>query len=318
MNKFLFALLVTAGWLSVFAQDEVTEKEIESHIKFLTLEKNGGRYPGTKANKRVVKYIIKDFKSSGIQAFETGYKQPFEAKLRVAEGEPEKPLASTCNVIGFIEGNDPELKNEYIVLGAHYDHLGLGGPSSKSDKKNAIHFGADDNASGTAALLEISEKLAAHKDELKRSVIFIAFGAEEQGLLGSKYFTEHPLVPLENIKLMINMDMVGRLNDKKQVYMGGAGTFPGGVDFMKDLGVSLGLNPGVHAGSVGGSDHVSFYKKGISVLGMHTGGHPQYHTPEDTLEFINLPGEKMVCEYIFQTILKKASSAEELYFINQD
>ncbi|GAA4305532.1 M28 family metallopeptidase [Aestuariibaculum suncheonense] len=318
MNKMLIAGLFLVCSLSVCAQAEVTEQEIESHIKFLTSEKNGGRYPGTKANKRVVKYLIKDFKSNGIQGSKQGYKQPFKAKLRVAKGEAEKPLVPTCNVVGFIEGNDPVLKNEYIVLGAHYDHLGLGGPSSKSDKKNAIHFGADDNASGTAALLEISEKLTAHKAELKRSVMFIAFGAEEQGLLGSKYFTEHPLVPLENIKLMINMDMVGRLNDKKQVYMGGAGTFPGGVDFMKDLGVSLGLNPGVHPGGVGGSDHVSFYKKGISVLGMHTGGHPQYHTPEDTLELINLPGEKMVCEYIFQTILRKASSTEKIYFINQD
>ncbi|MBD0831336.1 M28 family metallopeptidase [Aestuariibaculum sediminum] len=318
MNKLFLAILISASTLSTFAQSEVTEQEIENHIKFLTLEKNGGRYPGTKANKRVVRYIIKDFKASGLNAFEGGFKQHFKAKLRIKEGEAEKPLAKTCNVIGFIEGNDPKLKHEYIVLGAHYDHLGLGGPSSKSDKENAIHFGADDNASGTAALLEISEKLAAHKKDLKRSVIFIAFGAEEQGLLGSKYFTEHPLVPVENIKLMINMDMVGRLNEQKHVYMGGAGTFPGGVDFMKELGTSLDLNPVVHAGGVGGSDHVSFYKKGISVLGMHTGGHPQYHTPEDTLELINLPGEKMVCEYIFQTILKKASSNEELYFIAQD
>ena len=318
MKKIFLGLLLIANCFSLFSQSDITKNEIKEHIKFLTSTKNEGRYPGGKTNKRVVKYLVKDFKKSGIESFEGGYKQHFKARLRVEESVVEKPLVSTCNVIGFIEGNDAILKNEYIVLGAHYDHLGLGGPSSKSDKKNTIHFGADDNASGTAALLEIAEKVVACKLELKRSIIFIAFGAEEQGLLGSEYFVEHPIVPLEKIKLMINMDMVGRLNEEKQVYMGGAGTFPGGVDFMTHLGKSLGLNPVVHAGSVGGSDHVSFYKKGISVMGMHTGGHPQYHTPEDTLELINLEGEKMVCEYIFQTILRIASTNKELYFIKQN
>ncbi|MBJ6368413.1 M28 family metallopeptidase [Snuella sedimenti] len=318
MKKPFLVLLLAVSCFSLFSQSEITESEIKEHIQFLTSEKNGGRYPGGKENKRVVKYLRKEFKAMGLEAFNKGYKQTFDAPLRVEKGVEEKPVVTTCNVVGFIEGNDPELKNEYIVLGAHYDHLGLGGPSSKSDKKNTIHFGADDNASGTAALLEIAEKFVSQKEQLKRSVLFIAFGAEEQGLLGSKYFVEHPTVPLSQIKLMINMDMVGRMNTEKHVYMGGAGTFPDGVEFMKSLGKSLGVNPIVHAGSVGGSDHVSFYKKGISVLGMHTGGHPQYHTPEDTLDLINLPGEKLVCEYIFQTILKKASSRENLYFINQD
>ena len=100
------------------------------------------------------------------------------------------------------------------------------------------------------------------------------------------------------------MDMVGRLNNEKQVFMGGAGTFPKGMELMTTIGESLGLNPIVHGGSVGGSDHVSFYKKNISVLGIHTGGHPQYHTPKDSLELINLEGEQLVCNYIYTTILK--------------
>lgn len=309
-----FTAFLYAGLL--LAQPDITESEIKGHIAFLTSEENGGRYPGTKGSKRVERYLVKDFKAMGLRAFNSNYKQKFEAVLRTDTNI--KPTVKTCNIVGFIEGNDPELKHEYIVLGAHYDHLGLGGPSSKSDKKNAIHYGADDNASGTAALLEIAEKLVSQQHDLRRSVIFIAFGAEEQGLLGSKYFVEHSPVPLSQIKLMVNMDMVGRLNDKKQVFMGGAGTFPDGVNFMETLGPPLGLNPAVHPGSVGGSDHVSFYKKGISVLGIHTGGHPQYHTPEDTLERINLEGEKLVCEYIFRAILQQAISPEPLYFINQD
>ncbi|WP_166959694.1 M28 family metallopeptidase [Yeosuana marina] len=316
MKKILLLFILSFIYSNIFSQTDITESELKEHLQFLTSDKNAGRYPGGKENRWVVKYIKKEFKNLGIKPFKTGYEQNFKAELRVDKGE--KPVVKTCNVIGFIEGNDPVLKNYYIVLGAHYDHLGFGGPSAKSDKRGVVYHGADDNASGTSALLEIAEKLAAKKSQLKRSVLFIAFGAEEQGLLGSKYFVEHPTVSLSQIKLMINLDMVGRLNSEQQVYMGGAGTFPGGVKFMTNLGTSLGLNPVVHAGSVGGSDHVSFYKKGISVLGIHTGGHPQYHRPEDTIDLINLKGEKQVCEYVFQTILQKASSHDEMSFINQD
>jgi Zn-dependent M28 family amino/carboxypeptidase len=318
MNRILLFLLLNLMCFSLFSQVEITENELREHILFLTSEKNAGRYPGGKENKRVVRYLKKEFKKLKIQSFETGYKQHFEASLRVEKDTEEKPVVKTCNIVGFIEGHDTILKNEFIVLVAHYDHLGFGGPSSKSDKKYAIHYGADDNASGTAALLEIAEKLMSERDQLKRSFIFVAFGAEEQGLLGSKFFVENPLVPLSQIKLMINMDMVGRLNNKNHVYMGGAGTFPDGMELMKTMAEPLGINPIIHSGSVGGSDHVSFYKKGISVLGLHTGGHPQYHTPEDTIDLLNIKGEVLVCEYIFKTIKEIASNDYKMKFINQD
>ncbi len=318
MSRIRSFLIIQFMCLTVFSQSEVTTRELKEHISFLTSEKNAGRYPGGKENKRVVKYLKREFKKLDVLPFGNDYRQPFEASLRVEKGIDYKPKVTTWNVVGYIKGNDPVLKNEYVVLGAHYDHLGLGGPSSKSDKKNAIHYGADDNASGTSALLEIAEKIASNRGQLKRSVIFIAFGAEEQGLLGSRYFVDHPLVPLSQIKLMINMDMVGRMNAEKHVYMGGAGTFPDGVELMKNLGTSLGINPIVHAGSVGGSDHVSFYRKNVSVLGMHTGGHPQYHTPEDTIDLINFEGQKLVCDYIFNTIMKIASSDYKMTFIKQD
>jgi len=116
---------------------------------------------------------------------------------------------------------------------------------------------------------------------------------------------------------MINMDMVGRLNDEKHIYMGGAGTFPGGMDLMKTRGIEMGLTPIVHAGEVGGSDHVSFYREKISVLGLHTGGHPQYHTPEDTIDLINFSGQRKVAAYIYEVILHVASEKQELRFIDQ-
>jgi len=318
MKSFIIFLIISFISFSSFAQTDITENELKEHLQFLTSESNAGRPPGGKINRRIVKYIIKDFKQAGVRSYHGKYKQKFYADLRVYKGEPKKDHIKTYNVIGYLEGNDPKLKEEIIVLGAHYDHLGMGGPSSKSDKRNTIHYGADDNASGTAALLEIAEKLASQKSKLKRSILFISFGAEEHGLLGSKYFVNNPVIPLSQIKLMINMDMVGRLNDQKHVYMGGAGTFPNGVELMTNLGEEQGLNPMVHAGSVGGSDHVSFYKKDISVIGIHTGGHPQYHTPEDTLDLINLKGQKAVSEYVYQTVLSIATNPDELHFIRQD
>lgn len=314
IKHFLFTAACTAFGLSAFAQSAVTEKEIAAHISYLASPKMGGRFPGTKENKKVVDYLIKNFKKSGIKSLNNNYIQEFRAKIRVKKGL-DTPTVTTQNVIGVIEGSDPVLKNEFIVLGAHYDHLGKGGPSSKKPDTIGVHLGADDNASGTAALLEIAERLAANKKDLKRSVLFIAFGAEEQGLLGSKYFVEHPLVPLSSIKLMMNMDMVGRMNAEKHLYMGGAASFNGGMELMKSLGPVIGINPLVIAYDVGGSDHVSFFRKNIPVLGFHTGGHPQYHTPEDDFAHINVPGEKLVCDYIYDAIVSVANRAGAITFI---
>ena len=314
IRRYIIVLILSTLVLGVSAQTEVTEKEIKDHIDFLASPAMKGRFPGTKENVKVVKYLMKHFKKAGIKPYGTSYIQEFTAKIRVKKGVTDTPYVQTQNVIGYIEGSDPLLKNEFIVLGAHYDHLGMGGASSKKPDTTGIHLGADDNASGTAALLEIGEMLAANKN-LKRSVLLIAFGAEEQGLLGSRYFTEHPIVPLESIKVMMNMDMVGRMNAEKHLYMGGAASFDGGMELMKGLGPVVGINPIVIAYDVGGSDHVSFYRKNISVLGFHTGGHAQYHTPEDSADLINAAGEKLVCEYIYKAIENLANRSGAISFV---
>lgn len=315
----IISYLLTAGCMAVglnaMGQSDVTEQELTEHVTFLASPKMAGRFPGTKENKRVVRYLVKNFKRAGIKAVGKSYLQNFEARIRVKKGVIDTPVVETQNVIGFIEGTDPVLKHEFIVLGAHYDHLGMGGPSSKKQDTVGIHLGADDNASGTAALLEIGEMLAANRKDMKRSVLLIAFGAEEQGLLGSKYFVENPTVPLSAIKLMINMDMVGRMNTEKHLYMGGAATFDGGVDLLKGLGPKIGINPIVIPYDVGGSDHVSFFRKDIAVLGFHTGGHAQYHTPDDDIKHLNIPGEKLVCDYIYQAIVAVANRNEAIRFV---
>lgn len=302
------------------AQDGISAKTFYKHDKYLSSDKMEGRFPGTKGNNDAAAYIKKYFKKYGLKEFSGNYYQSF--KLFVKEGINKMPSDSvtTQNVVGYIEGSDVNLKNEFIVIGAHYDHWGWGGQGSNSKKKDtiAIHNGADDNASGVAALLCMAEELSKLTVKPKRSIIFISFSGEEEGLLGSKYFIDHLPIKKEAVKVMLNMDMVGRLNKENQIYMGGAGTFPDGVELMTKLGENSGLNPVVHAGDVGGSDHVSFYKSSIAAVGFHTGGHPQYHTPEDDIDLINIEGGALVSKYIYKALIAIANYNQSLYFINQD
>jgi Zn-dependent M28 family amino/carboxypeptidase len=279
-----------------------------------------GRFPGTKGNNEAAAYIRKNFKKYGLKAFNKNYDQSFKLFVKEGINKMKSDSVTTQNVIGYFEGSDANLKNEFVVIGAHYDHWGWGGKGSSSKNKDvvAIHNGADDNASGVAALLSMAEELSKSKTKPKRSIIFIAFSGEEEGLLGSKYFVNHLPVQKEAVKVMLNMDMVGRLNAEKHIYMGGAGTFPDGVELMTKLGENSGLNPQVHAGDVGGSDHVSFYKASISAIGFHTGGHPQYHTPEDDIDLINTEGGALVSKYIYSALIAIANYDKTLYFINQN
>lgn len=205
------------------------------------------------------------------------------------------------NVAGMIEGNDPVLKNEFIVIGAHYDHLGVDQLKSSSMYKGndpQIHNGADDNASGTTGLLELAEKFGANKNTLKRSIIFIAFSGEELGILGSTYFTNNSPIEMKNIIAMLNMDMIGRLNEEKSLTVIGAGTSSIWKNLLNEKNVfdfKLSLNDG---GS-GGSDHQAFTNKNIPVLFFFTGTHTDYHKPSDDADKINLIGQAEVVNFVY-------------------
>lgn len=316
--KIIFTLLFFT--LITTAQKNSMAQTFYRHDKYLSSDKLEGRFPGTKGNNEAAAYIKKHFKKYGLKAFYDDYYQTFRLFVKEGINKMKSDSVATQNVVGYIEGSDPVLKNEFIVIGAHYDHWGWGGKGSGSKKKDAvaIHNGADDNASGVSALLCIAQELSKSSIQPKRSIIFISFSGEEEGLLGSKYFVNHLPVKKEAVKVMLNMDMVGRLNAEKHIYMGGAGTFPDGVALMKKLGENSRLNPQVHAGDVGGSDHVSFYKASISAIGFHTGGHPQYHTPEDDSDLINTEGGALVSKYIYDALMAIANYEQKLYFIKQD
>lgn len=205
------------------------------------------------------------------------------------------------NVGGILEGNDPILKDEYIVIGAHYDHLGIDQLKDASMYKGTdkqIHNGADDNASGTTGLLEIAKKFASIKKELKRSIIFLAFSGEELGILGSTYFTNNPSVDLNKIVAMLNMDMVGRLNEEKNLTVIGSGTSSIWKNILNEKN-KYDFKLSLSDGGSGGSDHQAFTNKNIPVLFFFTGTHNDYHKPSDDVDKINFSGEENVLNYVF-------------------
>jgi hypothetical protein len=190
--------------------------------------------------------------------------------------------AETQNVIGVLRGRDPKLADEAVVVGAHYDHLGLGEKNSLAPSQaGKVHAGADDNASGTSVMLEMARALGERKRDLRRSIVFLAFSGEELGLLGSAYYTKNPAWPLEKTAAMINLDMVGRPKDGKLV-VGGVGSSPGFKEIVEKANQTH-LQVSTTAGAFGGSsDHISFYVKNVPVLFFFSGLHADYHKPSDT------------------------------------
>jgi len=198
--------------------------------------------------------------------------------------------ARTANVVALLESSDPDLRDEYIVVGAHYDHLGMGGPNSGSrmPDTSAIHNGADDNASGTAMVMALAKLFSAQRENLGRSIIFVAFSAEEMGLIGSKYFIDHPPVPLQSVKAMFNFDMVGRFDPSRNaISVSGTGTSIEADSILKTLEGGLPFAVTHSPDGYGPSDHAPFYAANIPVFYFNTGVHTDYHTPFDDVEFLD-------------------------------
>jgi Zn-dependent M28 family amino/carboxypeptidase len=226
---------------------------------------------------------------------------------------------TTANVTGFIPGTDPVLSDEYIIIGGHHDHLGMGGSGSSSRKPDvtAIHPGADDNASGTTGVLELARYYSQHPQ--KRSMVFSAFAAEEQGLLGSKYFTENPPVNLSQVSVMVNFDMIGRMKaDKKTLSISASGSSAEGDSILKMYEDTTRFKVLSRKGAGGGSDHAPFYRKQVPVFFFITGMHEDYHAPTDTWEKIDSAGMAFVLEYAIKVISDIADRPAKLKYTAAD
>ncbi|MET0466138.1 MAG: M20/M25/M40 family metallo-hydrolase [Chitinophagaceae bacterium] len=230
-------------------------------------------------------------------------------KLKVDIGEKSR---TGHNVAGYLDNGAAST----VVLGAHFDHLGYGEDNNSMLRtgEKLIHNGADDNASGTAAMLELARMLKSSKDK-SSNYLFLAFSGEELGLFGSKYYTENPTIDLKSINYMINMDMVGRLNDStKMLTVGGYGTSPEWASVINPMDKKLPFGIKIDSSGSGPSDHTSFYRKDIPVLFFFTGQHKDYHRPSDDADRINYTGELYVINYIESIISKLNKQKTKLVF----
>ena len=221
-----------------------------------------------------------------------------DARIKIATDvmRMRKPVR---NVAAAITGSDPVLSGEWVVIGAHYDHLGLGDRNSLAPSQiGQIHHGADDNASGTSGILELARRAIQNKQDFKRSVLFMTFAGEELGLLGSSYFVNHPTVPLEKITAMINLDMIGRVTNDR-LFLGGVGTSPNFRSSIEESNKAVGLTLDYSESASGGSDHTSFNAKRIPVLFFFAGLHADYHKPSDTYEKINTDGAIKIVSLVY-------------------
>lgn len=207
----------------------------------------------------------------------------------------EHTTMPTANVMGIVRGIDSTLAGQYILIGAHCDHLGMGEENSLyTGKEPRIHYGADDNASGTAGMLELAAHIA--RKPLRRSVVFVAFNAEESGLLGSQWYCKYPRLPLERCAVMLNMDMIGRMKGTA-LSVHGTGTSSRWNALVDSLGALHRFTISKSADGFGPSDHASFYSKNVPVLFLFTGIHDDYHRPSDTWDKINYPGQTRVIHF---------------------
>ncbi len=286
------------------AQTTISETNLREHVTFLASDKLQGRGTGTKQERKAAKYLAKAFKKAGLQpkGDNGGWYHAFEFKK---SSDPhgniaaDAPVVKSRNVAAYIDNGAPQT----IVIGAHYDHLGLGHDrnSLEANSEGKIHNGADDNASGTAGVLELARYFAQNNVREQHNFLFLCFSGEELGLVGSKKYTEKPTIDLSSVSFMLNMDMIGRLNEEKRLVVGGVGTAPDFVPLINRLpGAGLGIKQ--DSAGIGPSDHTSFYLKNIPVLFFFTGQHADYHKPSDDVEKVNFSGEKAILDYAVRLI----------------
>lgn len=292
-------LIVCLAFLSLVGQTQINSKLIQSHIKILSSDSLEGRGTGTAGEKLAIAYIQSQWSKIGLVPKGDGklFTQKFTFKGGI-HGTGEE--GNAYNLVGFI---DNQAANT-IVIGAHFDHLGLGnqGSSLDANPQDKIHNGADDNASGVAGVIELARHFQTNKIKESTNFLFLCFSGEELGLYGSKYFTENPTIDLTKVSYMINMDMIGRLDPQsKSLAVSGTGTSAAWEPLLKKLSTEKLLIKTDSAG-VGPSDHTSFYLKNIPVLHFFTGSHSDYHKPSDDAEKINVEGEKEILELIIRLV----------------
>ena len=305
------------------------QDDMRQTVEYLASQELGGRFPETKGDTLASTYIVSRLRSLKLKPAvkdkrERGYYQDFTFSKKDVVTETTNDY-TTHNIIGVLPGKDKRLKHEYSGVGSHYDHLGMGGQGSGSRRPDtvAVHPGADDNASSDAVVLQLARHFK--KVGSERSIIFMFFGAEEQGLVGSKNFIEwmkhddnrrrNLPADVKGIVAMVNLDMVGRMRDNA-LSVSGTGTSSGFKALAEKVGEQTNLHISCTPDGYGPSDQASFVAADIPVLYLTTGGHMEYHTPADKPATLNYDGMQQVLTYAQELIAQVASMPQAPDFIN--
>lgn len=288
-----------------------------------------GKVPVFQVRRSVMDRIVQSSTGQSLTELEEAIDRDLKPRSAVLSGwkvklqtQVSRKTVPVKNIVAVVEGAGP-LAKETVIVGAHYDHLGYGGRGSRAGTtgKKEIHHGADDNASGTTAVLELARRIAQIPERQGRRIVFITFSAEEMGLLGSRHYcNKEPLFPLKDTVAMVNLDMVGRMSadpktKKDKLIVEGLGTSKGFEGLIDKLNGNPGFQLSKKKGGTGPSDHDSFYRKEIPVFFFWTGMHKDYHKPSDTADRINVPGMKRVADLAEQVILSLAKTPERPQYI---
>jgi hypothetical protein len=283
-------------------------------IRFLSDDRLQGRMTGSRGADSAAAYLARRFSQVGLQPAAGGWFQSFTVGRDAPAARPAHTgTLAGKNVVGILPGRDPVLRNQTVILGAHYDHLGLGSFGSLDpDSTGLVHNGADDNASGAAALIQVAARLAASPPA--RTVVFIAFSGEELGLLGSAHYVKQPIYPLASTLAMINLDMVGRLRNGRLIVYGArsAKEFPALLD---SLNWYAGFDMKAQGDGFGPSDHSSFYAAKRPVLHLFTDLHEDYHRTTDDWQKVNYDGLKRVADFSLGLVTALANRTKPLTFL---
>ena len=310
VRNILFLVLLLLSFPALSQEIETLKK----HIYYLADDKMKGRGTGSKQAKKASEYVKNEFKKLGLKPLGTdGYYQNFTAKVRKVV-VPDS-IRKSRNVIGYLDNG----KDKTVVIGAHYDHIGEGKQGSLKDSSavGKIHNGADDNASGVAGLLELAKFFSQNEETEPFNILFISFGAEELGLVGSRYFVANPTLPLEKIHFMLNMDMIGRFNPENGVAIIGFGSSPEFETIFSKIDKNQHIKHYTGYEGRGGSDQTSLYEKDIPVLFFHTGGHEDYHKPTDDAPKVDYNSLQKIIE-LEKEIIIRSFELEKLNFRSTD
>lgn len=303
-------------WLMCFVSYGFTQnqkgilQDLRVDLVYLASDYLGGREAGTEYEKLAADYIIKRFEEIGLEPLgdAKSWTQYFTFNHNTNPHLSGGESRTGRNIIGYLDNQ----ANHTVVIAAHFDHIGMGGIASRHVGRPEIHNGADDNASGVAGLILIANYLKNHSNAKSNNYLFLACSGEESGLLGSKYFVENPTIDLSTVSYMLNMDMIGRLDQQKRLIINGVGTSPVWKPVLDAIEVG-GIQVTTTESGVGPSDHTSFYFKDIPVLHFFTGIHQQYHKPSDDSPLVNFNGLLEVTNYIL-AVIERLDAQDKLAF----